>query len=112
MKNKRFISIVVAMAMIISMFTVMAFAASSDISVGGSRNSTSGDAWASCYASGTTATMVVASVYKNGSRVKYLTGSGTNYGYTDFSGVSNDSMQVSSSAKTNGTYYTGPSKWY
>ena len=112
MKNKRFVSIIAVLALVISMFTVMTSAAYEDIDVGGSRNSTSGDAWASCNAKGTTATMVVASVYKSGSRVKYLTGSGVNYGYADFADVSNDSMQVSSSARTNGTYYTGPSKWY
>lgn len=112
MKRNRLVSIIAVVALLISMFTVMASAAYSDISVGGTRNSTSGDAWASCYASGTTATMVVASLYKNGSRVKYLSNTGVNYGYTEFAGISNDSMQVSSSARTNGTYYTGPSKWY
>ena len=111
MKNKHFVSIVASLALAVSLFTVMASAAGGDISLGGSRNSTSGDVWASCYASGTTATAVSASVYKNGSRVHYLYGSGKNYGYDDFSGISNDSMKISGSAKTNGTYYQATPVW-
>ena len=112
MKNKRFASIIVVVALVISVFTVMASAAYSDISVSGNRNSTSGWGRAKCEASGTTATMVVVSVYKDSSRVYYDQDSDTNVGYVEFAGISNDSMKVSSSARTNGTYYTGPSKWY
>lgn len=112
MKHKRLISVLMVMAMVISMMAVMVSASGSDISVGGSRNSTSGDGWASCYASGTTATMVVVSAYNGSTRVKYATNTGVNYGYTSFSGIKNTKMTVSSSARTNGTYYTGPSKTY
>ena len=112
MKIKRFMCIISVVAVLMAVLVIPAAAASSDIYIGATRNSSSGDAWAKCYASGTTSTMVTGSVYKNNSRVKYISGSGTNYGYADFAGVSNDSMKVSSSARTNGTYYTGPSKWY
>ena len=111
--KRRILSVIVAMATVFSMFIVTALAASSSsITVDGSRNSTSGWGRASCSDSNATETMVVVSVYLNGSRVKYLTNTGKYVGYIEFSGVSNTSMTVSSSAKINGAYYTGQTKTY